>query len=46
MIPREFEILMKGSSLFATGDVISCVRGTEASSAYIFHRCIHTSKHV
>jgi hypothetical protein len=41
----EFDILTKESSLFPTQDVISCVRDTEVSSAYIFQRRIHTSKH-
>ena len=42
----EFETLTQGNSLFPTQDVISCVRDTEASNAYIFQRRIHTRKHV
>jgi hypothetical protein len=39
-----FEKLTQTGSLFSTQDVISCVRDTEASSAYIFQRRIHTCK--
>jgi len=41
-----FENLTKASSLFSTQHVISCARDTEASRAYIFHRRIHTCKHL
>jgi hypothetical protein len=42
-----FENLMKADSLFYTQDVISYVRDTEASSAYIFQSaCVHMQRSV
>jgi len=38
-----FENLSTRWSLFYTLEVTKCVRDTEASSAYIFQRRIHTS---
>jgi len=41
-----FENLTQASSLFSTQDMTSCVRDTEASSAYIFQRRIHICKYL
>jgi len=41
-----FEKVTQSSSLFSTQDVTSGIRDTEASSAYIFQRRIHTCKHL